>query len=224
MKTKLSSNAEALPFYTNGEDMVSSVLHGIGTVCAIAGLVLLNFKTRGFLGGQWRGNLSVAASVIFTASMIGLFLTSTLYHAVRYPEVKRILRIVDHSVIYIFIASSFTPFCLTPLRGAWGWSIFAIEWTLALLGIVFYNLGYKALRKNEVAVKIVMGWVILVVVIPLSHIIPVLSLILLISGGILYSLGTIFYHMKHIRMTHAIWHIFVLVGAVCHWFSVWLLS
>jgi hemolysin III len=224
METKSPSTAEALPFYTDKEDTVNSVLHGIGTVCAIAGLVLLNFRTRGFLGGEWKGNLSVVASLIFTVSMIAMFLASTLYHAVRHPEAKRILRIVDHSMIYIFIAGSYAPYCLTPLRGVWGWSLFVVEWTLALLGIILYNMGHKALRKKEVAVKIVMGWIVLVAVIPLSRVAPALSIILLIGGGLLYSLGTIVYHMKHIRMTHAIWHVFVLAGALCHWFSVWLLN
>jgi hemolysin III len=223
METKPSPTAEALPFYSNREDTVNSVLHGIGTVCAIAGLVLLYFRARGFLGGQWKGTLGVVASVIFTASMIGLFLASTLYHAVRHPEVKRILRIVDHSVIYIFIATSYAPFCLIPLRGAWGWSLLSVEWVLALLGIVLYNLGHKSLRKKEVAVKIIMGWIVLVAVVPLSRIVPVLSIVLLIGGGLLYSIGTIVYRMKHLPMTHAIWHVFVLAGALCHWFSVWLL-
>lgn len=212
-----------LPFYTPGENIANSVLHGIGTLLAVLGLVLLNLKTRGLSSGQLNGSLEITATLLFTATMIGMFLISTLYHGIQHLGAKRILRILDHSMVYIFIAGTYTPFCLAALGGVWGWTLFFIEWSLALTGIVLYSLNWKILKKVEVAVYIVMGWAIVAGCVPLFRSIPLISFILLFSGGIFYSLGTIWYRKKHLPRTHAIWHAFVLAGALCHWFSVWYL-
>ena len=213
--------AEIFPFYSTKEDMVSALLHGIGVLGAAAGLVLFVLNSCGYWDGLWKGGLILASLVIFTVTMIVLFISSTLYHAVKDMKKKFKLRDLDHLAIYIFIAGAYTPFCLIGLRGVWGWSLCAIEWTLALIGIILYNMDYKALKKHEVAVKLVMGWIVLTAWVPLRNNIPDISFILLIAGGIVYSLGTVVFHKKEILMNHAIWHIFVLGGAVCHWFSVW---
>ena len=210
------------PFYSTGENIANSVLHGIGTLSAIAGLVLLNLRTRGFLGGQLRGWLENTGVILFTATMIGMFLVSTLYHAIQHKGAKHVLRVLDHSMIYVFIAGTYTPFCFTALGGAWGWTLFAIEWSLAALGIVLYTLNWETLKKIEVAVYIFMGWVIVAGWVPLVRSLSKISLVFLLAGGILYSLGTIWYRKKHLAGTHAVWHAFVLAGAFCHWFSVWL--
>jgi hemolysin III len=209
--------------YSIGEEIANSILHGIGVLGAVAGLVLLNLKTRGLLGGSRSGSIDITAVLLFAATMIGMFLASTLYHAVQHRGAKRILRDLDHTVIYLFIAGTYTPFCLTALRGPCGWSIFAVEWFLANLGITLYALDNKPLKKLEVAAKILMGWVIVVGFIPLARSIPTISLILLFAGGGAYTMGTIWYRKKSIRGTHAIWHAFVLGGTVCHWFSIWFL-
>ena len=224
MKTSKSPAAAALPFYTIGEEIANSILHGIGTLAAVAGLVLLNLKTRGFLGGSRGGAMDITAVLLFTSAMTGMFLVSTLYHAIQHQGAKRVLRKLDHSVIYLFIAGTYTPLCLSGLGGAWGWSLFAVEWSLALLGITLYVLGNKALKKIEVAVYILMGWAIVAGFVPLMRSVPVLSIILLFSGGLFYTMGTIWYRMKHIRGTHIVWHAFVLLGTVCHWFSIWFLK
>ena len=213
--------AAALPVYTVGEEIANSVLHGIGTLGAIAGLVLMVLKTSGVLGGQRADNLDIIAVILFTSTMIGMFLISTLYHAIQHQEAKRILRKFDHSVIFIFIAGTYTPFCLSGLKGAWGWSIFAVEWSLALLGIILNILNFKALKKIEVAAYILMGWAIVVGCVPLIRSIPIQSIILLLAGGIAYTLGTFWYRKKNVWLTHAVWHGFVLIGTVCHWFSIW---
>jgi hemolysin III len=214
-------SSAALPLYSIGEEIANSILHGIGVLGAIAGLVLLNLKTRGTFGGPRGGSIDITAVILFTAAMIAMFLASTLYHAIQHRGAKRILRVLDHSMIYLFIAGTYTPFCLTALKGAWGWSIFAVEWSLAILGITLYVLGYKVLKKIEVAVYILMGWVILVGFIPLVRSIPIISVILLIAGGIAYTMGTLWYRKKDRRGTHIVWHSFVLLGTVCHWFSIW---
>ena len=218
------SETKALPFYTIGEEIAHSVLHGVGVLGAIAGLVLLTLKTRGIFGGQRGGSLDITAVLLFAVTMIGMYLVSTLYHAIQHRGAKRILRVLDHSAIYIFIAGTYTPFCLIALKGAWGWSLFAVEWSLAILGITLYVLNWRILKKIELAVYILMGWVIVVGFVPLMRSVPVLSLFLLIAGGVVYSLGTIWYRRKSLRRTHIVWHAFVLIGTACHWFSIWFLS
>jgi len=218
---KKSSAAIVLPQYTVGEEIANSVIHGVGVLAAIAGLVLLTLKTGGVLGGPRADNIDIAAVVLFTATMISMFLISTLYHAVQHQEAKRILRKFDHSVIFIFIAGTYTPFCLIGLKGAWGWSILAVEWSLALFGIFLNIINNKALKKVEVAAYIAMGWAIVVGCVPLVRAIPIQSIILLLAGGVAYSLGTIWYRKKTVRLTHVVWHGFVLLGTVCHWLSVW---
>jgi len=221
---KTVSNAAIRPFYTIGEEIAHSILHGIGVLAATAGLVLLSLKTRGIFGGPRGGSLDITAVFLFTVTMIGMFLASTLYHAIQHQGAKRILRIIDHSVIYIFIAGTYTPFCLSALKGAWGWSLFAIEWSLAVLGITLYVLNWKVLKKIEVVVYILMGWVIVVGFVPLMRSVPVVSLVLLIGGGVVYSLGTIWYRKKNLKCTHIVWHAFVLIGTACHWFSIWFMT
>ena len=216
------SGAAAVP-YTIGEEIINSILHGIGTLGAIAGLVLLTLKTSGTLGGQRAGNLDIIAVIIFAATMIAMFLVSTLYHAIQHEGAKRIFRKIDHSTIFIFIAGTYTPFCLSGLKGAWGWSLFAVEWFLALLGIILNILNYKALKKIEMTAYILMGWAIVAGCVPLVRSVPIKSIILIVAGGIIYTLGTFWYRKKNVFLAHGIWHAFVLMGTVCHWFAVWYL-
>jgi len=216
-------SATLLPLYSIKEEIVNSILHGIGTAAAIAGLVLLYLKTGGVLSGDRAGNLEIAASIIFAATMTGMFLISTLYHAIQYRSAKDILRRLDHSIIFVFIAGTYTPICLIGIGGVWGWSLFFVQWSLALLGIILKVLCFKPLKKVQVAIYIIAGWIIVVGFVPLLRSVPLLSIILLFTGGIVYTLGTIWYRRKNIRFTHAIWHVFVMLGAVFHWFSVWFL-
>jgi hemolysin III len=213
--------AAAFPFYSIGEEIANSVTHGLGALASVAGLVLLSLKASGSLAGQGAGGFGAASAVLFAATMIGMFLISTVYHAVQNQGAKQILRKLDHSMIYIFIAGTYTPFCLIGLKGAWGWSILAVEWALAVAGIAFNILGAKKLKKASVAAYILMGWVIIVGIVPMIRTVPAVSIILLLSGGVMYTLGTIWYRMKTVKHTHAVWHSFVILGALCHWFSVW---
>ena len=223
MNTMKSANTAILPFYSIGEEIANSIIHGIGTFGAIGGLVLLTLKTRGLLSAPRGSSVDITAVILFTAAMIAMFLASTLYHAIQHRGAKQILRILDHSMIYLFIAGTYTPFCLSALKGAWGWSLFAFEWSMAVLGITLYSVGNRAIRKIEVAVYILMGWAIVVSFIPLLRSIPMISIVLLLGGGVSYTMGTIWYRKKHIRGTHIVWHSFVLLGTVCHWFSIWFL-
>jgi hemolysin III len=184
--------------------------------------VLLSLKSRGIIGGLRSDNLGIFALLMFAITMIGMFLVSTLYHSIQHKEAKRILHKLDHSMIFIFIAGTYTPFCLIALEGPWGWSLFIAEWILALTGITLNVFNFKYIRKIEITAYIMMGWAVVIGFVPLIRNLPLISLILLIAGGISYTLGTIWYRKKEIKHTHAVWHSFVLIGAVCHWFSVWL--
>jgi len=221
IKSTLTSN---LPFYSIGEEITNSILHGIGTIAAITGLVLLGLKTTGFFGTERLGSIDIVAVFIFTATMIALFLISTLYHAIQHQGAKKIFRKLDHCIIFIFIAGTYTPFCLSGLKGAWGWGLFGFEWAMALTGITLNFLEVKSLKKFEVAAYIMMGWAVLVGFVPLLRSsIPVPSIVLLLVGGAAYTLGVIWYRMKSVKFTHAVWHVFVILGTVCHWFAIWYL-
>jgi hemolysin III len=213
-----------LPFQTPGEEIANSILHGVGVLLAAAGLVLLSIRAGGALGGTGGGILARAAYIIFAGTMITMFLASTLYHAIQHTGAKRVLRILDHSAIYLLIAGTYTPFCLVALRGAWGWTFLGIEWALAITGITLYAANCKIIKKVELVVYIMMGWAIVIGWIPLMRTLPLASLILLIAGGAAYTLGTFWYRKPQRRGTHVTWHVFVLLGAVCHWFSIWFMS
>ncbi|MDR0503373.1 MAG: hemolysin III family protein [Treponema sp.] len=216
-----SPKAVAIPLYSIGEEISHSIIHGLGVLGAIAGLVLLNLKTTGILSGNRETHTDIAAALLFTVTMTGMFLVSTFYHAIQHKGAKSILRKMDHSMIFIFIAGTYTPFCLSGLQGAWGWSIFAIEWALAVTGITLNIINYKSLRKIEIAAYIMMGWVIIIGIVPLLKSVPIDTVVLLIVGGITYTAGVFWYRKKNLKYTHAVWHMFVVLGAVFHWFAVW---
>ena len=209
------------PSYTLKEELANSLIHGVGTLAAITGLVLLTIRSRGFLGGQKTGAMGTTTAVLFAATMICMFLASTLYHAVRREKLKRILRVLDHAAIYLLIAGTYTPFCLTALKGAWGWTLFSLEWGMAGAGIIIHALGIKSLKKLEIAAYIIMGWAIVAGWFRLVDSVSLRTLLFLVAGGLFYTLGVFWYRKKNIPGTHTVWHVFVLAGAVCHWLSVW---
>jgi hemolysin III len=212
---------------TQGEEIANSVLHGIGVLLGIVGMVLFVHQARS----------SLPVYVIFTAAMILMFLASTLYHALVPVKVKALFRIFDHQAIYLFIAGTYTPYCLLALKGTLGWVFFGFEWTLALLGVVLSALKWRFLKKAELVIFILMGWAILAGTVPLARSLSLPSFILLFAGGAAYTAGTFWYRAGKDRYqkqsqvllksrqfgAHVIWHVFVMAGAVCHWLSVWFL-
>jgi hemolysin III len=207
----------ALPFQTAGEEIANAVLHGIGVLLGAAGLVLL------IRGGGLAGGLARVSYVIYAATLITMFLASTLYHAMPRRGVKRIFRVLDHSAIYLLIAGTYTPFCLVALRGAWGWAFLGAEWALAAAGITLYAVNWKFIKKAELVIYILMGWAIVIGWAPMTRALPRASLALLAAGGVAYTLGTFFYSRHGKRGAHVAWHVFVLAGAVLHWCSIWLM-
>lgn len=208
--------AVPIEHYSPLEDLLNSLTHGIGAVCSLFGMVLLLVLASG-QGDVWK----LVSFSIFGVSLILLYLSSTLYHSFRRPALKRAFKMLDHCAIYLLIAGTYTPFLLVNLRDGVGWPLFGVIWGLALAGIVLklaFGHRFKALR---VAVYLVMGWLALIVASPLAASLTDLSLALMISGGVVYTLGVVFYLVKKIPFNHVIWHLFVLGGSVCHFLAVY---
>jgi hemolysin III len=201
--------------YTLGEEIFSSVTHGVGTILAVGGTAVLIVLSAIF-GDAW----AVVSSTIFGASLIILYCMSTLYHAITNPKAKSFFRIMDHTTIFFLIAGTYTPITISVLRGAIGWVLFGVVWGAAILGIVLNSIDLEKFRKPSVACYIAMGWVIIFAIRPLLHVMNTLSLWLLVIGGVFYTVGVIFYAIKKVRYFHSIWHIFTLFGSLCHYFSI----
>ncbi len=205
----------ALPSYTLREEIANSVTHGIGIVLAIVGLVVMTvFAARN--GDAWH----VVGSAVFGASLIICFTTSTLYHSVRVERLKRTLRAIDHSAIFLLIAGTYTPFMLVNLRGPWGWSLFAVIWTLTFAGIVLRLALKGRLHGLVVSIYLAMGWAVVVAAKPMLEHVGTGGLVLLAAGGLAYTAGVVFYKWRRLPYNHAIWHGFVLAGAALHFFAV----
>ena len=213
-----------LPFQTPGEDIANSILHGLGVILATAGLTLLILRTRGYLGGTAVSGTVIACYTVFSATMVSMFLASTLYHAIQYESAKRVFRILDHSAVFLLIAGTYTPFSLLGLGGVLGWVYFGIAWFLAITGTVLYAINWKYMRRAQLWVYIFLGWAIIGGLWRLYLRIPFISFILLIGGGIIYTTGIFWYRRIHRRGSHVVWHVFVLAGCTCHWVSLWYMS
>lgn len=203
--------------YSIAEEIANSVTHGIGALLSIAALVLMVV-----LSITQSSTIAVVASAVYGSSLILLFLASTLYHSVQRAHVKKSLKIFDHCAIYLLIAGTYTPFMLISLRGAWGYTMTAIIWSLALFGVIFKIFYTEKFPKLSLFTYIFMGWLIIVASSELMSKVPVGGLVLLVVGGLVYTLGTIFYAFDKIPYNHAIWHGFVLGGAICHFFAIYL--
>jgi hemolysin III len=199
------------------EEIAHSVTHGIGTVLAIAGMGILIAHARAC--GSAR---HIICCSIFGASLIILYLASTLYHGIQHPKAKEILRIVDHSAIYLLIAGTYTPFTLVNLQGAWGWSLFGVIWGLAFLGIALHLSPLRRFSSIRLTLYITMGWAAVVAIKPLAVSVPPGALILIVTGGLMYTGGIIFYLWRRLPYHHAIWHLFVLSGSILHYVAVFL--
>ncbi len=196
-------------------EVANAVTHGIGALLAVAGLVLL-IVFASIYGNTWH----VVSFSIYGSTLVLLFLASTLYHSIQKPEAKRILRIIDHSAIYLLIAGTYTPFTLVTLQGVQGWVLFGVIWGLALLGIIYKVLFINRLVVVSTLFYLLMGWLIVFSIRDLFHGLSVNGIILLGAGGLCYTLGMIFYAGRDRLLMHAIWHLFVLGGSICHFFAI----
>lgn len=211
-------------FYTLGEEIANSITHGVGSLLSIAALVIMIV-----VAAINKNVMGVVTSSIFGASLIILYTMSTLYHAITNEKAKKILRLFDHSTIYLLIAGTYTPYTLVALRSVdsfKGWMIFGIVWGIAIFGTLFYLVFKNKFKILNVISYIVMGWVVLLAlpeVISFFEINNAMAgMYLLLAGGIAYTVGVIFYALQSLNFKyfHSIWHLFVLAGSICHFFSV----
>ena len=203
------------PRYTLGEEIANSVTHGVGIVLGIAGLgVLTAFAS--LRGDAWH----IVGCSIFGAALILLYTTSTLYHSIPHPRAKAVMRTLDHSAIFILIAGTYTPFLLVNLRGPWGWSLFGVIWGLALFGIGLRIARGRRSTLLSVGLYVGMGWAVVVAIEPMLDVVAPGGLLLLLLGGLAYTLGVVFYVWKRLPYHHAIWHGFVLAGSILHFFAI----
>ena len=198
-----------------GEEIANSVSHGVGLLAAIAAAPVLVLSAV-----RHEGTARIVGASVFAATMVLLYLTSTLYHALPANRAKRVLRVLDHAAIFLMIAGTYTPFTLGVLRGTWGWTLFGIVWGLALAGVVLAAAGGGRSPKLRMCLYLAMGWLILIAVKPLWLRMPSWGLFWIFAGGIAYMAGVVFYTAKRVRYSHFVWHLFVVAGTACHFIAV----
>ncbi len=200
---------------TSREELANCLSHGAGFLAALAAapLLVIAAASRGDAAG-------VIANSIFAATIVLLYMASTFYHAAPVSPLKERLRKLDHAAIYLLIAGTYTPFTLGVLSGPWGWTLFGVVWTVAVLGVVFKLTAGIRFPRLSTAIYVLMGWLAVIAARPLVLRMPVEGLILLAAGGLAYTGGVAFYASRRLRYGHFVWHLFVLAGTACHFFAV----
>lgn len=211
-------SASSASEYSDIEERANAITHGLGVVLGVVGLILL--LNRAF--DHQADTLTIASMAVYGSSIILLFLASTLYHSITTEKTKRLLKTLDHCAIYLLIAGSYTPFLLVSLRTPLAMGLMAVIWGIALAGIIMKIAFVYRFKRLSLVTYLAMGWLSLIVVYQLAMNIEMGGLVLLALGGVIYSLGVIFYVAKRIPYNHAIWHLFVLAGCACHFFSIYL--
>jgi hemolysin III len=199
---------------TRGEEIANAVSHGIGFALAVASIPILVIATLP------RGAYAIVGGAIFSACASLLYLTSTLYHSITHSRAKRVLRVLDHSAIYLLIAGTYTPFALGVLRGAWGWSLLGTIWGLAIAGIVVKSVGGFGVRGLSTALYLAMGWLVIIAARPVYLQLAPWGIFWLLAGGVAYTAGTVFYTRPRLRYAHFAWHLCVMAGTACHFVAV----
>ena len=194
-----------------GVEIANAVTHGVGVLLAIFALVFLCIRAEG---------ASVVGFVIYGASLIMLYLASTLYHSLIFTRARGLFRKFDHMAIFLLIAGTYTPFCITALEGWLGWAMLGAVWGFAILGIVFKSLFTGRYEWLSVSIYILTGWMVIFAIKPIYESLSIPGFAFLVAGGLFYTIGTFFYVNTKIPYSHSIWHLWVLGGSVFHFFSV----
>jgi hemolysin III len=197
------------------EHLANAITHGLGFGLSIACLVLLVV-----FASLRKGGWEIVSCTVFGATLVALYLASTLYHSIHAPRVRHVLHIIDRSAIYLLIAGTYTPYLLVPLRGGLGWSLLGVIWGLAILGIIFQAVFIGRFKIFSVLTYLAMGWMVVAAILPLLHVLPLAGVLWLAAGGLCYTLGVVFYAWKRLPFAHAVWHLFVLSGSLCHFFGI----
>ena len=203
------------PKYTRGERIADGALHVVGIVASVVAFVVL---IR--LGMNGETALMVAGFTIYGIALVATFCCSASYHFVTRPRAKEILRRFDHAAIFLMIAGTYTPFVLFQLNNAWGYSLLAVVWAIAIFGIAIKLIAPESLNRVSTALYLVQGWAVVLAWEPLRAASPASVLILLVVGGVLYTVGVVFHLWNRLPYQNAIWHAFVLVAAACHYAAV----
>ena len=197
------------------EELINSLTHGLGLALCLAGVPLLVALAA------LRGGARVVVAVsIYGACLLALYAASTFYHALPGPRGKRFFKFLDHSAIYLLIAGTYTPFALVVLPGAWGWTLLSLVWGIAVFGILWKVFFLERLEAVSVALYVVMGWLAVIAIKPLFAALHTGGLLWILAGGVAYTGGLIFFAWKRVPYNHAIWHLFVIAGSLCHYFAV----
>lgn len=197
------------------EELVNAISHGLGFLLAVASLPILVV-----FSGRHGAASSLTGAVIFSVTMMVLYLSSALYHALPHGRAKAWFQRFDHAAIFLFIAGSYTPFVLGPLHGVWGWSLFGVVWAAAAVGIAAKVLNRLKHPFWSTGLYVAMGWVALVAVVPMFERIAPSGLAWLVAGGVAYTVGAIFFLLDNrVRYAHFVWHLFVMTGSTCHFFA-----
>lgn len=201
--------------YSRREEVVNAVTHGFGALLSVAALVLL-IVYASINGSAWH----VTSFTVYGVTMLMLYTASTMVHALREGKLKDLFETFDHSCIYLFIAGTYTPILLTVLRGPLGWTLFGIVWGIALAGVVFKAFFTKKFLFLSTLFYILMGWLIVFAWGPLKAVLAPAGITWLVAGGLLYTVGSVFYVWRGFKYHHAVWHLFVVAGSVCHFFAI----
>ncbi len=205
----------SLPPVEVREEIANSVTHGLGLLASLVGaFVLVSLSLE--RGETWH----VVSAVVYGATLVALYAASTLYHAFKGTRARGVLRVLDHCAIYLLIAGTYTPVTLVVLRGGWGWTLFGLAWGLAAVGIVFKVLATGRFAVLSTVAYVLMGWLCIVAAKPMFVLLSPGALILLGAGGLLYTAGIVFYNSKRVPYSHAVWHLFVVAGSVCHYLAI----
>jgi hemolysin III len=207
----------AAPNWTQSraEEVANSVSHGLGLAAALVAAPFLVITAA-----RHENTLFLLGTILFVVTMLLLYLCSTAYHAWPQTRLKCVLQVIDHSAIFLLIAGTYSPFTLGPLRGPWGWVIFALIWTFAICGVLMKLFSGLRRKKLSLSLYLGMGWLILIAARPLAVAVPVETLIWLFAGGVAYTGGVMFFVNERRRYNHFVWHLFVLAGTLCHFCAV----
>ena len=196
---------------TFGEELANAISHGIALLGSVAAMPIL------VIGAADGGASAIIGASIFGATLLMLYLTSTIYHALPAGKAKQVFMVIDHCAIFLLIAGTYTPFTLGVLSGAWGWSLFGVVWGLAIFGILLKAMLGTRYQALSTALYLAMGWLVVVAAQPVMSAMPVPGLLWLLAGGLSYTLGVVFFHVdSRVRYAHFVWHLFVVAGSFCH--------
>lgn len=201
---------------SRGEEIANSLSHGLGLIAALVAtpFLIVHAVRHGDTG-------FIAGASIFAATMVLLYLASTLYHALPVGRAKRVFRVIEHSAIFLLIAGTYTPFTLGVLRGAWGWTLLGLVWSLAAAGVMLKALNRLTHPILTTSLYLLMGWLIVIAADPLTERVPAPGLLWLVAGGLAYTAGVVFFAFdSRLRYGHFLWHLFVMAGTACHYFAV----